>query len=390
MKISQLIDKKYAKISIYVIITAFFIFGSFRILNNLNDIVDYISGTIHWILVVLKPVVIGFVIAYLLDPVVAFFERQFHKVKFIKKKVRTLSVVCTFLFIIIFLTILVSLVVSSITKQLQVANFDDFIIALNKIVDSSKNLYSDIMNKLSSLNIESTQISSYVKLASNTFFSTIINVLNGVALSFSNISDYLTTLVFGIIIGIYFMLDKELILGFINRVSNALLNKRVNTKIHELLNDLDTVFSGYLKGQLSDVGFMMVAVSFTLMLTGTKFAILIGILTGLANLIPYLGGFVAYGLTIIVCLMNGEYQVLLVSIIALFIVQNIDANIVGPKLLSSSIKIHPLLVIIFLIVGSAVGGLFGMLLAVPVGGFIKVEFMKWIAYLEKKKQLKVE
>ena len=83
----------------------------------------------------------------------------------------------------------------------------------------------------------------------------------------------------------------------------------------------------------------------------------------------------------------------MIALIALFIIQVIDGNIIGPKLLSKSIEIHPVLVIIFIIFGSAVGGFLGMLLAVPVGSFIKVLFVKFIdcrlELKQEKKQVQV-
>lgn len=90
------------------------------------------------------------------------------------------------------------------------------------------------------------------------------------------------------------------------------------------------------------------------------------------------GAFIGYGLTIIVCLLYGYYSVLGVSLVALLGIQFIDGNIVGPRLLGKSISVHPLLIILFLIAGGAFGGLLGMLLAVPIGGFITIRFKKWL------------
>jgi predicted PurR-regulated permease PerM len=82
-----------------------------------------------------------------------------------------------------------------------------------------------------------------------------------------------------------------------------------------------------------------------------------------------------------------KYQELIIAIIALVIVQALDGNIIAPKLLSHSIQIHPVLVIIFLIFGNAIGGLLGMLLAVPVGALIKLLFVRFIDIKLEKKEL---
>jgi predicted PurR-regulated permease PerM len=132
---------------------------------------------------------------------------------------------------------------------------------------------------------------------------------------------------------------------------------------------------------------MMAIISLTLSVIGVKFGVIIGILAGIGNLIPYCGPFVAYFSTVLVCVINGQYRELIIAVIALFIVQAIDGNVIAPKLLSHSIQIHPVLVIISLIFGNAIGGLLGMLLAVPVGALIKVLFVRYINHrLEKKEE----
>ena len=210
----------------------------------------------------------------------------------------------------------------------------------------------------------------------------IINSLNDVGQSIvnsiSNISGYFTTIVFSFIIGFYFIIDGKKFKSFLKRTSYALLSEKTNNKISVILNDLDYAFSGYIRGQLADAFVMMILISLVLSITGVKFSLVIGIFAGIGNLIPYFGPIIAYISTTIVCLMNGEMNKLVISIIILIIIQFIDGNFIGPKLLSRSIQIHPLIIIISLIFGSAIGGFLGMLLAVPVGAYIKLVFVKFI------------
>ena len=131
---------------------------------------------------------------------------------------------------------------------------------------------------------------------------------------------------------------------------------------------------------------MMCMLTVVLSLIGVKYAILIGIFAGLGNLIPYLGPIIAYVTTALSCLAFGEYKKLIIAVIVLVIVQALDGNVIAPKLLSQSIKIHPVLVIISLIFGNAIGGLFGMLFAVPVGALIKLLFSRYVDTRLKEKQ----
>ena len=97
-----------------------------------------------------------------------------------------------------------------------------------------------------------------------------------------------------------------------------------------VVGDLDTSFSGYIRGQLADALFMMVAVGVSLSIVNVKFAIIIGVLTGVGNLIPYVGAFVAYISTILACLIDGDIKKLIIGVIVIFIVQTIDGNVVNP------------------------------------------------------------
>ena len=101
------------------------------------------------------------------------------------------------------------------------------------------------------------------------------------------------------------------------------------------VRDADRVFSGYIRGQLLDALFMMVVVSIALLLLNVKFAVIIGVLTGIGNLVPYVG-----------------------------------------------VKVHPMLVIIALLLGSKIGGLAGMILAVPVAALLKLWLDRWIGIME--------
>ena len=158
----------------------------------------------------------------------------------------------------------------------------------------------------------------------------------------------------------------------------AVGGKKARRYCRILVNDADTVFSGYIRGQLIDALIMAVLVSVSLYLIGVKYAVIIGILSGIGNLIPYLGPVVAYGSTILVCLLSGDWKRLIVAIIVLFVIQTIDGNVINPRLLSSNVDVHPMLVIAALIIGGALGGVVGMLFAVPVAAFLKIQFDKII------------
>jgi len=394
MKWKDKLNTKYMQISLYVIITVVIIYSLSLILKNAPIITREIVEKLKWIIGVIKPVILGFVFAYLMDPVVKFFEGKYRKLKNVKlfRKIvapRTWAAFTSVLLLVIAVAGLISLLVFTVTNQLRLANLDDIVKLSEEYANSFKEFYNSILNKLIELDIQSQEFQQYVNSAT----TYILNVLKGFAdstlIGITNISGYLTTIIFSFIIGFYFMIDGRMFMSYISKVSKALFSENANKKILGTMQDLDKVFSGYIRGQLTDAFVMMLLISIVLSITGVKFAIVIGILAGIGNLIPYFGPIVAYISTTIICLMNGDMKTWIISLIALFIIQALDGNLIGPKLLSKSIQIHPLIIIISLIFGSALGGFMGMLLAVPVGAYVKLIIVRFVDYrLERKEEVK--
>jgi predicted PurR-regulated permease PerM len=388
MKWNNKSNEKYTLISIYVIVTAIIIYCLSLVAKNAPIIFGEIMVKINWIAKVTKPIILGFVFAYLLNPIVDFIEKQYKKIKIRKKplkKCRTLAVFTTIFFVFLFVVGIISLLVFTVTDQLRVANFDDIFVLAESYKTYFDNFYNSVMEKLSNLNIQSEEFADYINTATTYFLNALKAMVLTAVASVTNISSYFTTFIFSLIISIYFMIDGELIKEYMNKVGRALFNDKWNNRIHGFIIDADNVFSGYVRGQLMDALVMMVAISICLSIIGVKFGLIIGVLAGIGNLIPYCGPFVAYAGTILVCLLNGQYKELVIACIVLLIIQTIDGNVIAPKLLSNSIEIHPVLIIIFLIFGSAIGGLLGMLLAVPVGALIKLLFVRFIEHKLSKK-----
>ena len=361
----------------------------YKVIDQLADhapeIFASIMAGLNWLLKVAKPIIFGFVMAYILKPLNDFFTDRYARVKFLRKRSRLLGVFTVLLLIILVITAIASAIVYSVTHQLQFANLDETFKALTALTNSLTNFYESLLAKLNSLDIGSEQLTNSVGKISGAVIGFVQNLANGVLGSFSDIAGYVTTVMFGLIIGIYFMVDGQHMTGYFSEVADAVFTERANARIRHFLNDVDEVFSGYIRGQLMDVAFMIVATSTAMMLTGISLAPIIGLLTGLANLVPYLGPFVGYASIILISIVEGKYQVMIASIIALLIIQTLDGNVIEAKFIGKSIKVHPLLVVIFLIFGNAIGGLWGMLLDVPVGAYFQKVFTN---YVEKRKNAK--
>ena len=380
------INKKYFEISMYVIFTCIVIFLLSRFTDQLPAIAKTTGSALKWVGAILKPVIIGFIIAYLLFPMLEKLESLLRKIKPLKKKksVRGLAVALQWIIILVGLFIVVSLLVSVITKQARAANSEDIIEGIKTYANSINELYRELIDRLDKLNINSAEIKSSVDTFTNNLGKYMLNLSSQLGNLASNLKDGLATAFFALIFSIYFLLDMPKLKKYWGRVLGIILPEKVKITLDTLIKDADKVFSGYIRGQAIDAFMVGVVVSIVFSIIGIQYAIVIGLLIGLGNLIPYMGPIVGYSSIVIVGIATSDYKSMVIAAIALLIIQAIDGNLIYPKLLSTSVNIHPMIVIISITVGASIGGLVGMIVAVPTGALVKVWFERLINIAEKR------
>ncbi len=375
-------NKKYTTISLYVIFTVLIIFLLAYTATRIEDIFRYISGTLSYISHLLTPVIVGIVMAYVLDPLVDMFEKLYKKVRILKfkneKKYRSLSVFSCILLILVLLFLLMGIFIFSITKQISSIRIDEFVTIVTNYINSFSDSLKGIENKLAYYHIESGALQQYITQFPAMVLEKISNFVNGLTKDALNITSSLSNLVFGLIVAIYLLLEKEVFLGYVDMISRALFSEKMRSKFKSYWLDFDNIFSGYIRGQLLDALFMSVVLSISLSVIGIKFGTLIGIMAGLCNLIPYFGPIVAFAGTIFFGVLNAQFSKVLIAIVVLIIIQQIDGNVIGPRLMSSGVALKPVFVLIAVIIGSQVGGVYGMVLAVPVAALLKLFVKRYV------------
>ena len=116
---------------------------------------------------------------------------------------------------------------------------------------------------------------------------------------------------------------------------------------------------------------------------GVKYAVLLGFIIGLFNIIPYFGAIIAIALSILITVITGGLSQAIIMAIIVIILQQIDANIINPKIIGNSLEISPLLIIFAVTVGGAYFGVLGMFLAVPVVAVLKIVVNDYLEYKNK-------
>lgn len=354
-------NENYAKISFYAIKTVLeiFILGLiiYFLAGKTGTAVTFVSG-------VLKPLVLGLALTYLLSPVLLKFETKLSASIKRPKTLRLVAVLLTFAVVLVVLFIILGIIVVTITKSLASFNIEDIKLLLLGLADQFSRFWTTIEKTLASMNINLGSAGDF---------------LGGI---FNGVKEGASTLLFATIFSVYFLYDDS-IATYWSGVVDAFSSAETRAKIAAFAVDADRVFSGYIRGQSMDALLVGVMVSIAMLIARIPYALVIGILTGIGNLVPYVGPVVGFGSLIIVSLAEGSISKLIIGAVILAAVMFIDGNVINPKMLSSNVEVHPVLVIVALIAGGNIGGVVGMLVAVPVAALLKLQFEK---YVEKRKK----
>lgn len=388
-------DKEYLKISFHVIFTLLIVCIIGVVFFNVVPIIKVLFNIIYRIISVFSPLWIGIIIAYLLEPIVDYFQKiyvrfinnNYNKIETVKKKLKIKSnlVACskprtrvagtalTYITILIAIIIIVFFISSSIgSSSLGIES-----IAIK--VMQNLNRFSNLLDNFKMNQFEITsQIYQIINLAIEQITSFVRELGNKIIINISKLGGIIVNLSIAVVISFYFVKDKNMILSKLNELSNIFIPKKINTSLKIILGDIDAVFSGYIRGQLTDAFIMAVLISISLAVIGVDFSLLIGIVSGFSNIIPYIGAFVGAILAAIVGLLSGTPIKALIAVIIIFILQQIDGIFISPKVLSTQVNLHPILVILALSVGGALFGLWGMIFAIPVTAILKIFLNRYV------------
>lgn len=387
--------KKRGKLTkwLYWFLFALAVILVYKTLDNFSAIGNWIANFID----VLMPFVIGLLIAYLLYIPCRKLEsiyRKAKKIKFISKRARGLSVLTVYIIIIVILIIainyLLPIVASSIIDL--VSNIQGY---YNSLMTSIDNMPDDSIFK-NEIVLDAIESIKTIDLKQYINMSKLAEYAKGAIDVAGRILDFFVA----IIVSVYLLLERKSILEFIKKLGRAILNKRAYRNFGKYFNRTNNIFFNFLAGQLIDGLIIGIITSIAMLILGVKYAVSLGFMIGIFNLIPYFGAIIAVIIAAIITLLTGGLWKTIIMVIVLIILQQVDANIINPKILGNKLKISPLLVIFAVSVGGAYFGIWGMFLSVPIIAVIKLVLTDYIEYrnrlkdrqerLEKNKEKEIE
>ena len=344
-----------------------------------------IGGVIGKFLNVIAPFMAGALLAYLLYIPASRIEKKFSKSKrkLIKKKSRGLSVLITYvlatLVIILLVNVILPVVIDSVIEL--VNNFQGYwntaIEKLNALPEDSILKSQQVEEAIKSVG-EAIQNIDFKQYVSTERITGYIKSVLGVA---SGIFDVFVS----IVVSVYILLQRNQIYGFFNKLTMVIFDKKTCDKIGEYIDSTNKIFFKFISSQVIDGIIVGILVTIAMSIIGVKYAILLGFMIGLFNIIPYFGAIIAVAISILITLITGGISQTLIMAIVVIVLQQIDSNIINPKIIGNSLEISPLLVIFAVTVGGAYFGVLGMFLAVPVAAVLKILINDWLEFKNNKK-----
>ena len=175
-----------------------------------------------------------------------------------------------------------------------------------------------------------------------------------------------------IVVSIYLLLERSDIKAFLVKLSGAFFDKKTNKSIAKYYNKTNHIFFTYITSQIIDAIIVGTVISIVMSWMNIKYATLLGFVIGLFNVIPYFGAIVAVAIAVIITVFTGGVGQAIWLALIITALQQIDANIINPRILGTSLNLSPILVIFSVTLGGAYFGVLGMFLGVPVTAFLKV------------------
>lgn len=375
-------NSKYNTISAYALIVICCSIIFYFIASQIGSFSEKIGIVIG----IMYPFIIGFVIAYLLNFILKFYEvkilgktQWFSKLK--KGQKRGIGLILTYLtfagICYLFMHFIVPQLIDSIMG---------FVNDIPQYVDNVTKLFNDFMSETNispeyAALIEE-QMDRYIQIVMD-FAKEILPVVGS---TLKIIASSIWNIVLGIVISVYLLIDKENFFAINRKIICALFSTKVSERIFELSHRTNETFGRFLIGKIIDSAIIGVLSFVVFSIFKMPYALLISVIVGVTNIIPFFGPFIGAIPAFIIILFVSPSKALL-FLLLVFIIQQLDGNVIGPKILGDSIGISAFWILFSILVAGKFLGLVGMIIGVPLFAIIYSIIKEEIEYKLKMKQL---
>ncbi|HSH35685.1 AI-2E family transporter [Schnuerera sp.] len=308
----------------------------------------------------LYTIIISAVLAYLFNPIINFFEKR--------NIPRGWGILIVYMVIIGVVFILSFLVIPKTGREIK--RFVNIIpIYFEKFSQFIDNLYYKYYTNIDNMppilqGIEGVILNSFQNVE-NVIITSVSKFFEGIISTFSKV----VSLILIPILTFYFLKDKEY---FKNKIYLTIPKKR-RKEVKELSLEIDRALSQFIRGRLILAIYVGIATTILLLILKIEFAVVIGIITGIADIIPYFGPFIGFLPAVFFALLNSPVKAIWVAI--LFVgIQWVENNVLAPKIIGETTGIHPVTILLALVIGGGVFGIMGMIFSIPAVAVFKILF----------------
>ena len=348
--------------------------------------IDSLIGVFRNLGSIFAPLIIGGVIAYLCNPFLKFYEKTVFRKMGKGNLRRGLSLLLTVITVVALLAAIVALILPELVNSLNtlVTNYDTYLNGLLAFVQN-------IINRIPVIDIDVSDTDALIAFIEKTFGSMEAatnkllkalqelilkkDSLNAITGTLMGVVTALKNLILGIFIAFYILASKEKRVAQIRKCRAAFLTEKQDSKLTDFVKHVDQTFGGYIKSLLLDA--VAVGVVTFLMLTifnVSEYNLLIAAICAVTNIIPVFGPFIGAIPSALIVLITSPGK-LLTFVILVVVIQQIDGNILVPRIQGNNTGISSLAVLIAITVMGSLFGLMGMIIGVPVFAVI-IEMIK--------------
>lgn len=378
----KLDKKQYLRIGITIFASLAAVVAVYFLILRYEGLKAYLD----MISLALQPVMVGIVIAYVLCPVAKFLERQCRRVKWLTRAARLISVLLTLVAAVGVLGLFCALILPQVAESI-----GSLVVDLPRLLEVQLTRLGDYLESDSEAADTVMQMITSVETFLMTWIKeNLFSAMSNVAVSVVSIGSAIVNLVVSIVVTVYLLLDRERYLAQCKKLFYAVSrNKRFNRAVMEVLHQADQIFSGFISGKLLDSLIVGIICFVCLTVLKMPYALLVSVIVGVTNIIPMFGPFIGA--------IPSAFLILLVSpakcivfIIFIIILQQLDGNIIGPRILGNSTGLSALYVTVAMLLFGKLMGFLGMIIGVPLFATLYYIVKRLAEYSLKRQGLPVE
>lgn len=382
--------KKYIRIALVTFVTfcccTLFFFVIYR----------YQGFAVYWqkLMKILQPIIIGFIVAYLINPVMVFiekylmlfFEPRMKSKKKAKKAARSIGTAGALLFLLLIIFLLLDMMIPELIKSVQnmMVSLPAEVNSFSAWIKGTLAEDSQLADMLGSSLVKVTNflenfLQDHLLPQVNTYIASITSgVISAVKVLFN--------FIIGLIIAVYVLMSKETFIGQGKKLVYTIFPAKFGNHIVKMVRISNEMFGGFINGKILDSAIIGVICYIGLVIMRMPYSLLVAVIVGVTNVIPFFGPYVGAVPSVILIALADPIKGLY-FLIFILVLQQIDGNIIGPKILGNSTGLSSFWVVFAILVGGGLFGFMGMLLGVPTFAVIYYLIREVTAWILRKRKL---